>query len=196
MSRKVYDWAEVQRFVDEGHGFVEAQKRFGFSHTAWVKAIKREALYAGDRPFTDRRRRYDWAAVQAYYDEGHSIRECVARFGFCLAAWTKAADRGEVRARPAAKPLEIVMWSGSSRHCKKARLVREGILVNRCCQCGITSWLGKHISIQIDHINGEKNDWRLENLRMLCPNCHAQTHTFGGLNAKRRRVLQEQPPVM
>ena len=71
MSRKVYDWAEVQRFVDEGHGFVDAQKRFGFSHTAWVKAIKREALHVGDRPFTDRRRRYDWAAVQAYYDEGH-----------------------------------------------------------------------------------------------------------------------------
>ena len=196
MGKNVYDWAEVQRFVDEGHGFVDAQKRFGFSHTAWIKAIHRKALSAGERPFTDRRRRYDWASVQAYYDEGHSIRACAAHFGFCLAAWTKAADRGEIRARPGAKPLEVVMWSGSSRHCKKARLVRDGILENRCSLCGLTSWLGKRISIQIDHINGEKDDWRLENLRMLCPNCHAQTHTFGGLNAKRRRELQEQPPVM
>ena len=71
MGRKIYDWAEVQRFVDEGHGFVEAQRRFGFSHTAWIKAIQRENLRVGDRPFKDRRRRYDWAVVQAYYDEGH-----------------------------------------------------------------------------------------------------------------------------
>jgi 5-methylcytosine-specific restriction endonuclease McrA len=196
MGRKIYDWSEVQRFVDEGHGFVDAQKRFGFSHTAWIKAIKREKLHAGERPFEDRRRRYDWAAVQAYYDEGHSIRDCARHFGFCLASWTKAADRGDVRARPSSKKLETVMWSRSSRHCKKARLLREGILENRCSECGLTSWRGRAISIQIDHINGEKDDWRLANLRMLCPNCHAQTHTFGGLNAKRRRGLQDSPEVM
>jgi hypothetical protein len=50
MGKKFYDWAEVQRFVDEGHGFVDAQKRFGFSHTAWIKAIRRKALSAGERP--------------------------------------------------------------------------------------------------------------------------------------------------
>ena len=196
MGTNIYDWVEVQRFVDEGHGFVDAQKRFGFSHTAWIKAIKRGKLHVGNPPFSDRRRRYDWGAVQAYYDEGHTVRDCVSHFGFCLATWSKAVDRGEIHARSASKPLEVVMWSGSSRHVKKARLVREGILENRCSHCGLTSWLGKHIVIQIDHINGEKDDWRLENLRMLCPNCHAQTHTYGGRNAKRRRALQEQPPVM
>ena len=44
--------------------------------------------------------------------------------------------------------------------------------------------------MQLDHINGVKNDNRLENLRMLCPNCHSQTQTYGGRNLK-RRALQE-----
>jgi 5-methylcytosine-specific restriction endonuclease McrA len=49
--------------------------------------------------------------------------------------------------------------------------------------------------MQIDHINGIGNDHRLENLRMLCPNCHSQTATYGGRNLRRRR-LQEEAPVL
>jgi hypothetical protein len=75
---------------------VDAQKRFGFSHTAWIKAIQREKLRIGDRPFKDRRRRYDWAVVQAYYDEGHLYEECLSRFGFAADSWTDAVRRGEL----------------------------------------------------------------------------------------------------
>ena len=56
---------------------------------------------------------------------------------------------------------------------------QAGILQNRCDWCGLTSWRGRPIAIQIDHINGVNGiDHRLENLRMLCPNCHSQTDTF------------------
>jgi transposase-like protein len=93
-----YDWHIVQRYHDEGHGLVECAKRFGFSHTAWVKAIKRGALIpTSDREFADRRRRYDWSAVQRYYDEGHTYRECKRQFGFSANSWTKAVDRGELK---------------------------------------------------------------------------------------------------
>jgi 5-methylcytosine-specific restriction endonuclease McrA len=44
--------------------------------------------------------------------------------------------------------------------------------------------------MQLDHVNGVKNDNRLANLRMLCPNCHSQTPTFTGRNLKRIRGLQ------
>jgi hypothetical protein len=81
MPRRIYDWIEIQRYHDEGHGFVECQKRFGFSHTAWVKALKRGQLQSIDRPLGDRRRRHDWAEVQAYY-ETHSYRETQLMFGF------------------------------------------------------------------------------------------------------------------
>lgn len=42
-----------------------------------------------------------------------------------------------------------------------------------------SSWLGKPITLQLDHINGIGTDCRLENLRILCPNCHTQTPTWG-----------------
>src|SRR6185437_14960150 len=61
--RRVWDWAQIQRYHDEGHGFVECQRKFGFSHTAWVKAIKRGELVTKETRFDDRRRRYDWVAV-------------------------------------------------------------------------------------------------------------------------------------
>lgn len=50
-----------------------------------------------------------------------------------------------------------------------------------CEKCGIGSWwCGEPITLQLDHINGVNTDDRLENLRILCPNCHSQTETFAG----------------
>lgn len=68
----------------------------------------------------------------------------------------------------------------------KIRLLREGRLEAKCYEedCGLTEWKGKSISLQLDHINGDKSDHRIENLRLLCPNCHSQTETFGGKNKR------------
>lgn len=64
----------------------------------------------------------------------------------------------------------------------KARLISENRLEYKCAICGLTSWLNKPISLQLDHINGINNDHRIENLRLLCPNCHSQTDTYAGKN--------------
>ena len=68
----------------------------------------------------------------------------------------------------------------------KIRLLREGVLEARCYEedCGLTKWKGKPISLQLDHINGDNLDHRIENLRFLCPNCHSQTETFAGKNKR------------
>lgn len=190
MPKKIYDWTVVQAYYDDGHGFVECAKRFGFTHTGWIKAIRRGVLRVAPARFADRRRRYDWAEVQAYYDAGFSYRQCSARFGFCAQAWSKAVRRGEMKPRSNVKSVDEVLRSRSSRWCKKAKLLREGRLFHRCEDCGISEWRGKRLVIQIDHINGVKNDWRLENLRMLCPNCHSQTTTFSGRNVKRPGVAR------
>lgn len=74
---------------------------------------------------------------------------------------------------------------GSSR--LRRRLIYEGLFINQCSVCGIDSWCGKRLVCQIDHINGNNKDNRIENLRILCPNCHSQTDTFAGKNVRIKR---------
>jgi hypothetical protein len=69
-------------------------------------------------------------------------------------------------------------------HKLKLRLISEGIKEHKCEECGINEWRGQPTPIELDHINGDHHDNRLENLRLLCPNCHAQTETYRGKNKK------------
>lgn len=62
----------------------------------------------------------------------------------------------------------------------KKRALRNG-LKNECAICRLgPEWNGMPLSLQLDHINGVNNDHRMENLRILCPNCHSQTETYAG----------------
>ena len=194
--RKIYDWKAIQEYHDLGHGFSACQRHFKFSHTAWVKALRRGELVgrlrSAKRTTTsaDRRRTYNWAAIQRYYDEGHSYHECRERFGFYPQSWDKARRRGEIKVRPKGIPL-AELWLSTSRKNVKSRFTRAGLLTKKCAFCGISEWRGKALTLHLDHINGIRNDHRLENLRMLCPNCHSQTATYGGRNKKRMRLLQD-----
>jgi HNH endonuclease len=53
--------------------------------------------------------------------------------------------------------------------------------------CGISDWHGRPLVLELDHINGAADDHRLENLRLLCPNCHSQTDTYYARNIRLRR---------
>jgi hypothetical protein len=78
-------------------------------------------------------------------------------------------------------------WIGS--HQLKERLFREGLKRPACESCG---WAEARptdgrIPVELDHRNGDRNDNRLENLRILCPNCHALQPTHRALNRRNRR---------
>lgn len=67
----------------------------------------------------------------------------------------------------------------------KNRLIKEGLLDNRCNICGIApEWNNKSLVFVLDHINGVYNDNRLDNLQLVCPNCNSQLPTFAGRNKK------------
>ncbi len=66
----------------------------------------------------------------------------------------------------------------------KHRLIREGILEPKCYSCGRTNWKGLPIPLELEHKNGNPRDNSLDNLTLLCPNCHALTATYRGKNKK------------
>lgn len=82
-------------------------------------------------------------------------------------------------------PIEQVFVENSpySRSSLKKRLYSEGFKERKCELCGQDEeWRGKKMSLILDHINGIWNDNRLENLRIVCPNCNATLDTHCGKN--------------
>lgn len=69
----------------------------------------------------------------------------------------------------------------SKPHLRKRLIAEFGY---RCSLCGISEWMNKPLTLEMDHINGENYDNRFENVRLLCPNCHSQTDTFRSKNRK------------
>jgi 5-methylcytosine-specific restriction endonuclease McrA len=169
----------VRRLLEDGKGVKEIARLLGISQGT-VGYHKRRLQYPLDERFT---RRYDWAAIQAHYDEGHSKRDCQDVFGFSSWAWTCAVKRGAIKARPQAMPLDVLLTRRPrGRENVRRRLIGAGLKQNRCEECGISEWRDEPLSLELHHRNGERHDNRLENLALLCPNCHSQTHTWGGRN--------------
>ena len=73
----------------------------------------------------------------------------------------------------------------------KSRLIKANLIEYKCSCCGITEWNGKPLTLQLHHINGNNRDNRLENLQMLCPNCHSQTDNYCGQANKAAKYFCE-----
>jgi len=96
----------------------------------------------------------------------------------------KIKERVEQNKRPLIDIL--VKDSTYDRGCLKKRLINENIIEYKCSSCGNEGeWMGKKLTLQLEHKNGVYNDNRIENLEFLCPNCHSQTKTYAGKNNKK-----------
>ena len=81
-------------------------------------------------------------------------------------------------------PLSAILTQGSSYQSYKLknRLLKEGIKENICESCKLQTWMGRTIPLELHHINGDNTDNRIENILLLCPNCHALTSSYRGKN--------------
>jgi hypothetical protein len=177
--------ARIKELYDAGLTQAQIAAKLGLWKSTVAYHVRRF-----DVPIDDRfARRYDWAEVQRAVDGGSSRRECMARFGFSRDAWGKAVKRGDLIPNDWVTPLEELLVAGRRRQRGhiKMRLLGAGLKDNRCEECGIREWKDLPLSMALHHRNGDGTDNRLENLQLLCPNCHAQTSNYGGRNGHRRK---------
>jgi transposase-like protein len=154
---------------------------------------------------------YSEDAAREAVRESLSYAETLRRLGLCatggnaallkrwLARWHVSTDHFDPRASirsgsVRAKPMHEILVERStySRSNLKLRLYSEGLKAPRCEMCGQgEQWRGKPMGLVLDHVNGVRDDLRLANLRIVCPNCAATLETHCG--RKNRLERPERP---
>ena len=105
--------------------------------------------------------------------------------------WTGQGHRkGVSKPTVPARSLAQILVKGTTPNTAKlrVRLIAEGVLEAKCLRCGLVDWQGFPIPLELDHVDGDRTNNELLNLRLLCPNCHALTPTYRGRNIKAKRL--------
>ena len=124
-------------------------------------------------------------------NESQSAAQAAAKLGIAFSTFKrKAIKLGCYKTNPSGKGMKKVMpiiplseileglHPQYNTYKLKNRLFKEGIKENKCEKCGLSSWCDDYISCELDHMDGNPRNHLLDNLRIICPNCHSQTPTF------------------
>ena len=100
---------------------------------------------------------------------------------------TNQSGKGLSRKRPAIPLSDILEGKHPQYQSNKLRLrlLKENIFEHKCQECGLAEWNKVAIPLELEHVDGDSNNHKLDNLALLCPNCHALTNTYRGKNIGR-----------
>jgi DNA-binding CsgD family transcriptional regulator len=175
---------KIEDLIARGRTQAEICRELGLSKSTVAYHVRRLG-YRADPRFA---RRYDWLDIQRTIDaEGLSMKAAMERFGFSAESWRQAVRRGDIVPIPYLIPIQDLLVAGrtqTSRTHLKMRLLAAGLKKHRCEECRLAEWRGRSLPMELHHVNGDGTDNRLENLKLLCPNCHSQTDNWGGRAAK------------
>lgn len=152
----------------------------------WTEPVLREAVSASSN-MNDVLRHLGLDRVGGNHTH---ISRRIAAMGIDTSHFTRRPTSGGHGRKRATEEILTVLPPGARR--PKGYLLRAALVAlgtpERCVACDTGSvWRGRPLALQVDHVNGDWHDNRLENLRLLCPNCHSVTANYRGRNKRRNK---------
>ena len=92
--------------------------------------------------------------------------------------------------------LQTLLCINMGTYKLKLKLIKDGIKTEQCEICKLIEWNGQKIPLELHHIDGNRHNNKLNNLKFLCPNCHSQTHTFCGGNKHKYKTNEKNNKAM
>lgn len=125
-------------------------------------------------------RKLGWKPTGGNYN---TVKRYIKELNIDVSHFTgKKTNINNVHNKKVEKPVEHYLTENSYIQLTrlKHKLIKSGLKEYRCEKCGCNKWNGEQLSLQLHHINGDNTDNRIENLQLLCPNCHSQTDNYCG----------------